>query len=87
MLCTFLVWGMVTPWLTRKGMTTDRLIALGMPSSFRRAGAHPFRRAGGGRRAWALFCISSTFVALAQPAVGWCFRRRWPGGPCRPTTW
>ena len=34
MLCTFLGWGMVTPWLARKGLTTDRLIALGVPSSF-----------------------------------------------------
>ena len=34
MLCTFWSWGMLNPWLARKGLTTDRLIAWGLPLSF-----------------------------------------------------
>ena len=68
--------------------TTDRLIAWGLPLSF--AGAccdyHSWARPPGTGR-WALFCVSSTFVSLAQPAVGMAFPPRWPGAPCRPTTW
>jgi MFS family permease len=73
MLCTFLVWGVVTPWLTRKGMTTDRLIALGTPSSFVVLTAILIAGPGAGAVSWALFCMSSTFLALAQPAVGMAF--------------
>jgi MFS family permease len=73
MLCTFLVWGMVMPWLTRKGMTTDRLIVLGTPSSFVVLALILFAGPAAGAVSWALFCMSSTFLALAQPAVGMAF--------------
>lgn len=73
MLFTFWAWGVLNPALVRRGVTTDLLIARGLPLSFfilagiilagPRAGAVP----------WALFCISSTFVSLAQPAVGMAF--------------
>jgi len=73
MLCTFLAWGLAMPWLTRKGLTADRLIALGTPASFIVlalvivAGPHA------GALSWALFCMSSTSLALAQPAVAMVF--------------
>ena len=73
MLCTFLAWGMVTPWLGRKGMTTDRLIALGVPSSFLVLAFILVAGPAAGAIAWSLFCVSSTFLALAQPAVGMAF--------------
>jgi MFS family permease len=73
MLCTFLAWGMVTPWLTRKGMTTDRLITLGLPSSFVVLAFIIMAGPGAGAIAWSLFCVASTFLALAQPAVGMAF--------------
>jgi MFS family permease len=73
MLCTFWSWGMLTPWLARKGMTTDRLIARGVPLSFAVLAAIIIAGPAAGAGAWALFCISSTFVALAQPAVGMAF--------------
>lgn len=73
MLCTFWTWGMVNPWLLRKGVGVDRLIALGLPLSLAVLTgiivAGP--QAGGG--AWALFCVSCTFVSLSQPAVAMAF--------------
>jgi hypothetical protein len=50
----------------------DAIIALGPRCRGRRLG---------------LVCMASTFVSLAQPAVGMAFPPRWPGGRCRPTTW
>lgn len=73
MLCTFWTWGMVNPWLLRKGLGADRLIAAGLPLCLGvllgiiLAGP----QAGGG--AWALFCVSCTFVSLSQPAVAMAF--------------
>src|SRR5213075_2681811 len=69
----FWTWGLLNPWLARRGVTTDRLIARGLPLSLLVllgiivAGPHA------GAAAWALFCVSSTFVSLAQPAVGMAF--------------
>ena len=73
MLATFLGWGMVTPWLTRKGVTTDRLITLGVPSSFVVLAFIILAGPAAGTIAWTLFCVTSTFLALAQPAVGMAF--------------
>lgn len=73
MLCTFWTWGMVNPWLLRKGLGADRLMTAGLPLcllvllGILLAGP----QAGGG--AWALFCVSSTFVSLSQPAVALAF--------------
>jgi predicted MFS family arabinose efflux permease len=73
MLCTFWTWGMVNPWLLRKGLGANRLMAAGLPLclvvllGIILAGP----QAGGG--AWALFCVSCTFVSLSQPAVAMAF--------------
>jgi len=73
MLLTFWSWGMVNPALARRGISPDRLIAWGLPSSFVVLAA--IIAAGPAAGAWALglFCMSSTFVSLAQPAVGMAF--------------
>ncbi len=73
MLCTFWSWGMLNPWLARKGLGTDRLIAAGLPLSFLVLAIIIIAGPAAGAGAWALFCISSTFVSLAQPAVGMVF--------------
>jgi MFS family permease len=73
MLCTFWSWGMVTPWLTRRGLTTERLIARGLPLSFFVLAAIIIAGPAAGAWSWALFCVSCTFVSLAQPAVGMVF--------------
>jgi predicted MFS family arabinose efflux permease len=73
MLGTFWSWGMATPWLTRQGLTTDRLIALGLPLSFVVLATIIIAGPDAGAGAWAVFCVSSTFISLAQPAVAMAF--------------
>lgn len=73
MLVTFWCWGMVNPWLQRRGIVTDRLIAWGLPTSFVALGALIVLGPDAGPAVLALFCVSSTFVSLAQPAVGMVF--------------
>ncbi len=76
MLCSFWTWGMIYPWLMRRGYTADRLISYGLPLSFCMlaliigAGAHIGIWAA---LAWTLYCMSCTFISLAQPAVAMVF--------------
>ncbi len=69
MLCTFWLWGVVNPHLARRGLRPERLIAWGLPSSFVVLTAIVWLGAGAGWELWALFCVTSTFVSLSQPAV------------------
>ena len=76
MLITFWAWGMVNPWLARRGLNAEILIARGLPFSFVMlailiiAGeALPVSSVA----IWALYCVGCTFVSLAQPAVGMAF--------------
>ena len=73
MLAAFLVWGTLNPRLMRQGLGTNRLIACGLPFSLAMLAtiivAGPLAGAG----MWTLFCVSCTFVSLAQPAVGMAF--------------
>lgn len=73
MFATFWSWGMVTPWLQRRGITTDTLIAWGLPLSFLVLATLIVAGPAAGAWTLALFCMSSTFVSLAQPAVGMVF--------------
>ena len=76
MLGTFWTWGMVNPVLVRRGFTAERLIAWGLPFSFILLAIIVI--AGDGLStlatpAIALYCMSCSFVSLAQPAVGMAF--------------
>lgn len=73
MLATFWSWGLLTPWLTRRGFSADRLIAWGQPLSFLPLLALVVAGPSAGTVTLALFCVTSTFVSLAQPAVGMAF--------------
>ena len=76
MLVTFWVWGLITPRLAKQGISANKLIAWGQPLSFVVLfGMVWFGPALGSASAvvLALFCVTSTFVALAQPAVGMAF--------------
>jgi MFS family permease len=73
MLCTFWSWGMLNPWLARRGLTTERLIAAGLPLSFVMLATIIIAGPAAGAWSLALFCVTSTFVSLAQPAVGMAF--------------
>ncbi len=76
MLTSFWLWGWITPALARRGIHADQLIAWGFPLSLLMlvalVAAGP--SAGAGVAALlAAFCVCSTFVSLAQPAVGMAF--------------
>jgi predicted MFS family arabinose efflux permease len=73
MLATFWCWGLVNPWLQRRGIVTDRLIAWGTPLSFVALAGLVIAGPAAGPAALALFCTSTTFVSLAQPAVAMVF--------------
>ena len=76
MLITFLRWGWANPWLARQGFTADRLIAYGLPFSFVIlativvAGSEMTTWTAA---AWAMYCVGSSFISLAQPAVALAF--------------
>lgn len=76
MLLTFWTWGMVSPWLAKRGLSAEILIARGLPFSFVMLAiiiiaseTSSVSSAG----LWALYCVGCTFVSLAQPAVGMAF--------------
>ena len=73
MLGAFLGWGALNPQLARRGLTTNRLIARGLPVSLVVLAAIVVAGPHAGAWAWAAFCVSCTFVSLAQPAVAMAF--------------
>lgn len=79
MLLTFLVWGWLNPRLSARGLGADRLIAAGMPVSLV---ALALIIALGEQVTWwmwAVWCMGSSFMSLAQPAVGMAFAREIAG--------
>ncbi|MDD0812340.1 MFS transporter [Curvibacter sp. RS43] len=73
MLCTFWAWGLLTPRLFARGWTVNRLITHGLPVSLGVMALIILLGEQAGAWAWALFCVTSTFVSLAQPAVAMAF--------------
>ena len=74
MLVTFWSWGLLNPWLARRGWQATRLIAWGVPLSLLALAVNIALGAACGWLGWAIFCISSSVLGLAQPAVGMAFR-------------
>ena len=74
MLVTFWGWGMVNPALARNGWNADRLIAWGLPLSLATLAFNTWAGASTGWLGWAIFCVTSSVMGLAQPAVGMAFR-------------
>jgi MFS family permease len=76
MLFTFWIWGLVTPKLAKRGISPDRLIAWGQPTSLLVLAYLIWMGPNLGDSTaivLTLFCVTSTFVSLAQPAVGMAF--------------
>ena len=76
MLVTFWLWGLLSPWLVKHGLNAERLITAGMPLSFIVLALVIY--AAGSLGPWTalgltLYCVSCTFVSLAQPSVGMAF--------------
>jgi MFS family permease len=74
MLVTFWSWGMLNPYFARRGWHATRLMAWGVPFSLLALALNIALGASCGWLGWALFCISSSVMGLAQPAVGMAFR-------------
>ena len=82
MLLAYWAWGMANPWLARKGYAAEILIRRWTPLTFVllailiiASPAMPIWAA----LVFALYCVASTVVALAQPAVGMAFRSELAG--------
>lgn len=73
MLFTFWLWGLITPMLFARGLTANRLMTGGVPLVFCVQIYIVWAGADAGALHWALFCMTSSFVSLAQPAVGMAF--------------
>jgi MFS family permease len=73
MLITFWLWGLITPMLFARGFTANGLMTRGVPLIFCVQIYIVLAGADAGALHWALFCITSSFVSLAQPAVGMAF--------------
>jgi len=73
MLAAFWSWGWVAPWLQRRGLHADRLIAWGVPLHFVATAALIAAGPAAGAGHLAVYCVTATFVSLAQPAVGMAF--------------
>ena len=76
MLVSFWLWGLLSLWLVRRGLNAVRLITVGIPLSFLVLGLIVFAAGSLGRwtaLALTIYCITCTFVSLAQPAVGMAF--------------
>ena len=73
MLLTFLGWGALVPRLYAQGWTAQSLIARGLPVSLvvlvLAIALGPQATAA----VWTLYCVGSTLVSLAQPAIGQAF--------------
>ena len=79
MLITYWLWGLFTPKLTQRGLGANKLIGYGVPLNFVVQLYIVFAGADAGALSWTLFCMTSSFVALAQPAVGMAFPAKLAG--------
>ncbi len=73
MLLTFLGWGALVPRLYARGWTAQSLIARVLPLSLGVLVLAVVLGAQATTALWTLFCVASTPVSLAQPAIGQAF--------------
>ena len=74
MLLTFWSWGLVNPYLAKRGWHTDRLMTWGVPLSLIILAINIWGGASTGWLGWAAFCVTSTVISLSQPVVGMAFK-------------
>ncbi len=79
MLVTFWLWGSFNPTLTARGLHADKLISWGMPVSLLALALICALGAEVRWWHWALFCVGSSFMSLALPAVGMAFPKAQAG--------
>lgn len=74
MLVAFWGWGMLAPRLISRGWSAERLITWGVPLSLLALAANIAGASGTGWIGWAVFCVTSSVLGLAQPAIGMAFK-------------
>ena len=74
MLVTFWCWGMLAPWLIRQGWSIERLIAWCVPLSLLVLAVNIAGGSATGWVGWAIFCMTSSILGSAQPAIGMAFK-------------
>ena len=70
MLIAFGLWGLINPYILKKGITADKIITYGLPSSLIVLLFIIYSGSNAGALHWTLFCVSSIFASLTQPAIG-----------------
>lgn len=73
MLVAFLCWGLVTPWLGRRGFGGERLIRWLLPLSLTGLFLLAWRGPATAAWAWMLWCVCTSVVTLSQPVVAQAF--------------
>lgn len=73
MLLAFMFWGAVMPRLASRGVKPEWLIARGLPFNLLILAWIVFHPEPAGAAVWTLWCMSTTFVSLSQPAVAQAF--------------
>jgi MFS family permease len=73
MLITFWLWGLINPYILKKGISADKIIILGMPSSLIILLLTVYSGSNAGALHWTLFCVCSVFISLTHPAIGLAF--------------
>jgi MFS family permease len=79
MLLTFWTWGTLNPYLSQRGWDADRLLSYGMPCALIMIAIICIAGGAVNWWAWALFCIGSSFMSVALPAVGMAFPKELAG--------
>lgn len=79
MLCTFWTWGFIGPWMARHAIDVNRWIARGVPLSLCVMLGILLLGPRAGAWAWALYCVSCTWMSLSLPAVAMAFDVRVAG--------
>ncbi|MDO9277564.1 MAG: MFS transporter [Polaromonas sp.] len=74
MLVTFWCWGMLAPWLIRQGWNIERLIVWGVPVSLLVLAVNIAGGSATGWVGWTIFCMTSSILGSAQPAIGMAFK-------------
>lgn len=79
MLCAFLAWGFAMPVLMRRGLSVHRLLVCGLPVSLFLLLFIALRGEAAGAGLWMLWCVATSLVTLAQPALAQAFPAQMAG--------
>ena len=79
MLGTFWTWGAINPWLSSKGYSADMLLVRGVPLSLLAIASICYSGSSAQWWHWALYCMASSFMSLAQPATALAFPKEVAG--------